>query len=188
MSFRWVTQSPSEVFDGSGFDAAMLRTARRMQERLLDLAQEFTPVAEVPQGLSQTQFSGSRGRSPGTLRANWERGRIEPLPGGRILVTIVNDDPVGPHVEYPTRPHTISPSPDRAPASVPATGRRRKDGTDPQAALRFFSRGRWVFAAEVRHPGTRGSFMTHKAVEAMERFFDEIAAEGLREFFGEMVA
>jgi hypothetical protein len=110
-----------------------------------------------------------RGRMPGTLKASWRTGDLErrrTVTGDEgTAIESYTEDPVAPHVEWPTRPHLIGPRADRAPASVVATGRPRRMGGDPRAAVRFINRfGQVVYAHEVWHPGTQGTHMMRDAL------------------------
>lgn len=145
------------------------RLTKRVGESMTDEVKKRTPVAAPPPGMSGTQFAGSRGRAPGTLRESWYTGDLERGRGvggvERRSIESLTDDPVAPHVEWPTRPHLIRPSLTRAPASVLETGRARRPGGDPAAALRFIgSNGRVVFAREVWHPGTQGQHMMRETL------------------------
>lgn len=115
-----------------------VRTARRVGRRLLELVERYTPVAEPD------PRDDRGGRVPGTLRRSWRLGEPVILPGGRVRIEVFTRDRIAPHVEYPTRPHIIRP-------------RRAR-------ALRFFADGQMVFAMQVQHPGTRGSFMMARAM------------------------
>lgn len=83
----------------------------------------------------------------------------------RFGIDSYTEDPVAPHVEWPTRPHLIRPRADRRAASVLATGKPRRSGGDPQAALAWLGPGGvTIFAREVHHPGTQGSHMMRDAL------------------------
>lgn len=152
------------LFDQEPMRAATRRTVERVRSRLREEVKKRTPVAQPPPGLTATQFAGSRGRAPGTLRESWVEGDVTPTktPLGveGFAADVLTEDPIAPHVEYPTRPHVIRPSPGRAAASVLATGKPRLPGTSPHARLRFVNRfGKVIYAAEVHHPGTQGVHM-----------------------------
>lgn len=116
-----------------------IRAARRVGDRLLELVRRYTPVADPD------PRDDRGGRVPGTLRESWEVLEPEVTVRGNVTVTVRTLDPVAPHVEYPTRPHIIRP--------------RR-----PGGRLRFYADGHLVFAMEVHHPGTKGSFMMTRAL------------------------
>lgn len=147
------------LFDGAAVDVLLLRLADRMADRLLELVERYTPKGE---GVD---------RPAGTLAESWEKGPVILLKDGRVTVTVFTRREEAPHVEYPTRPHVIRPRADRAPASVIRTGQPRGDETDatPSPALAFYVDGRLVFAREVFHPGTQGSFMMRRAIEQVSR-------------------
>lgn len=171
-------------------EAPLVSACDRMADRMIDdLEREVrhrTPVAHPPPGVSRTQFAGARGRMPGTLKASWERTDVDRTvaPGGtpRFEGEAFTRDPIGPLVEHPTRPHLIRPRVDRAPASVTATGRPRRGGADPQAALRYVNaHGRVVYAREVHHPGTEGTHMMRDSIMEVEATWEaRIGAEEMR--------
>src|SRR5688572_14978711 len=88
---------------------------------LEDEVEGRTPVADLPVGVTAQM----RGRKPGTLKDSWYQTPLErsKTPTGlpRRAKEVQTDDPIAPHVEWPTQPHWIRPRPDRAPASVIAT-------------------------------------------------------------------
>lgn len=165
--------------------AAARRTTDRTGSDLKERVRRHTPVSHPPAGMSAGEWIASRkGRVPGTLRESWERTEVRGA-GGHFEVSVLTHDRVAPLVEWETRPHTIRPKPDRAPATVVATGNPRGTVQDGRAHLRFEGEGGVVYAKEVHHPGTRGAHMmaaslTEEAVawqaigrEEMERWGDE---------------
>lgn len=163
------------LFDEAPLDLALLRAAERAQDRLMTLVKRYTPVSNDP-------GSAEKGRAPGTLRDSWQEGEVEILASGRLRVTVFTERPEAPHVEYPTRPHLITPRADRAPASVVSTQQPRGDASEetPTPALRFYVDGRVVYAREVMHPGTQGSFMMHRAIDQMRLELPRILGAELR--------
>lgn len=153
------------IADGleDAFEDAAEAAANRWSVWARDRASELSPVASV-QGLSPTQLAGSRGRPPGTFKESWKPDPAVRV-GKKIRAGFFSDDRVAAWIEYGTRPHVIRPSPGRQAASVVATGRPRRSGTDPQAALRFYVNGRPVYARVVHHPGTRGQFIAHRVAQ-----------------------
>ncbi len=143
----------ADLFDDEPIIAFTRRVAERVQERLLELVTEFTPVAPP---------DPDRDRKPGTLRDSWEKGSIT-FDGRRFEIEVFTMDPVGPHVEYPTRPHIIRPRPERGPGAM----------------LRFRVDGNVVYAKEVHHPGTKGSFMMTRALDQIQNEWLAIAHEEL---------
>lgn len=134
-----------------------------------------TPVSADP-------WRNKKLRRPGTLRASTRVLPVEPVLGATGMSwrrRVINDDPIAPHVNYPTKPHIIRPRADRQAASVISTRGARGLGYGPQpegsdgklgtARLAFRIGGRLIFAAFVRHPGTRGvNFMEKGAAETEE--------------------
>lgn len=148
----------------------MTRMTEEVGELLTEEVTRRTPVADLPPGVTEKM----RGRAPGTLKESWETGPVErrrsPTGTEGRAVESYTMDPIAPHVEWPTRPHAIRPRLDRAPASVVATGRPRRMGGDPQAALRFVNAfGRVVYANEVWHPGTQGTHMMRDALAEIDQ-------------------
>lgn len=143
-------------------------------------AVELSPVASV-EGLSSKQLAGSRGRAPGTFKASWRTGNPRRI-GRSVTASFYSDDVVAGWIEYGTRPHVIRPKPDRAPASVTASGKPRKTGD--AARLRFYVGGRVVYARLVHHPGTKGQFIVHRvaqeSIPVLERFLSEELSVSLR--------
>lgn len=167
------------------------RITKRSVEAIRDGARRRSPVAPIPEGLTPSQFAGGRGRTPGTLKASWYSTDVDESVSAagtpRFGADALTDDPIAPHVEWPTRPHLIRPRLDRAAASVLETGKARRGGGDPQAALRYISRtGRVVFAREVHHPGTQGQHMMRDSLAEVDgtwagRIGDEEVARWARE-------
>ncbi|HEX7088736.1 MAG TPA: hypothetical protein VF192_01290 [Longimicrobiales bacterium] len=153
---------------------AARRTVARTGEAITEGAADRSPVADPPAGVAKTAFEGRRGRKAGTLRDSWLTGEVEFDPTGPrgapvFGIDSYTEDPVAPHVEWPTRPHLIKPSPDRAAASVRTTGKPRRAGTDPQAALMWIGPGGQPrFAREVQHPGTQGVHMMRDSLAEAE--------------------
>jgi hypothetical protein len=171
---------------------AVDRTAKRAGEALHDGVRKRTPVANPPPGLTASQFAGSRGRAPGTLKASWRTGKVEKTRSAtgveRRSVEEYTEDPIAPHVEWPTRPHVIRPRLDRGAASVLATGRPRRLGNDPMARLRFVTAGgRVVYAAEVHHPGTQGVHMMRDSLAALDVEWREIGVEEMERWAREQL-
>lgn len=166
----YVANAPLDaLFDKGPMVKTVTRITGRVGDLLTDTVRRKTPIADLPPGVTPEM----RGRVPGTLKASWYTGDVEKIPsrtGGEArAVESLTDDPVAPHVEYPTRPHLIRPRLDRAPATVLATGKPRKMGGDPQAALRFINAfGRVVYAHEIWHPGTQGTHMMRDALVEIE--------------------
>lgn len=174
------------LFDRGPTVRASRRITGRVGSRITERAAELTPVAEVPAGMTPSQFAGSRGRAPGTMKRSWRTGHVEEA-GEHFGVDSYTEDPEAPHVEWPTRPHIIRPRADRAAASVIATGKPRRAGTDPAARLRYFSGGHERFAAEVHHPGTQGVHMMRDSLtEAEADWADSIGQEELDVWVREM--
>lgn len=166
------------------FDAAPLeRSCRRIAERSLELlhseVKRRTPVGKLPPGVTAKMV----GRVPGTLKESWQTSGVDVgvSPGGtaRFSGEEYTLDPIGPHVEWPTRPHVIRPRLDREPASVVATRRPRRSGHDPMARLRFVSMGgRVVYAREVHHPGTQGTHMMRDALAEVDASWEARVGQG----------
>jgi hypothetical protein len=170
-----IQSTPLEaLFDPKPMERSATRMAKAAGDLLHDEVVRRTPIASLPPGVTALM----RGRKPGTLRASWKTSEVEG--GGKLkplnkaqrdkrAVEEYTEDPIGPLVEYPTRPHIIRPRLDRAPASVIATKGPRRLGTDPRARLRFVNRfGRVVYAAEVHHPGTQGVHMMRDALSELD--------------------
>jgi hypothetical protein len=155
------------LFDRGPTERVAQRITKRVGKRITDEAAHLTPVAVIPAGMSLTQFEGSRGRTPGRMKRGWKTGSVEEQ-GDHFGIDSYTEDPEAPHVEWDTHPHVIRPSPKRLAASVIATGKPRRSGTDPQAALRYWSGGHPTFAREVHHPGTRGVHMMRDALTLAE--------------------
>lgn len=137
----------------------VLELARRITERvaarLLQLVESYTPVA--------SDSFGERDRPPGTLKRSWREGTLV-FKGRTFTIEVYTDDKVAPHVEFPTRPHIIRPKPSRG----------------PNARLRFRSaEGNVIYAREVHHPGTQGSYMMTRALATLEEEWPQIAREEL---------
>lgn len=182
-----------ELFPTEPLERSLARTARDTGRLIERQARRNTPVSTPPQGMARGEWLASRGgRRPGRMRSRWRtseptRTASSSGRGAQWSVTIENTDPQAVHVEYPTRPHVIRPRRDRAPASVLATGRPRKAGTDPDARLRFIYRGRVTYAREVHHPGTQGVFMLRRALEHGESVWvREVGEREVRRWAREM--
>ena len=122
------------------------------------------------------------GRDPGHLRRSIHRTRfvrrVTPF-AIEWRAGVETDDPVGPHVEYDTRPHEIRPRVDRAPASVLETGKPRGTVQDGRAALAWHNAmGALSFARVVQHPGTKGQHMFARGAVKTERSMASWAAKG----------
>jgi hypothetical protein len=152
-----------QLFDPAPARRASHRLADDATGLLKDRVTDRTPVAGVPSSLSVTAFAGRRGRMPGTLKKSWEQHAVVEGTNAsgtpRFSGEVDTQDPIAELVEYPTRPHVIRPRKDRAPASVKETGKARGTVKDGRAALMWFGPGGMVFAREVQHPGTQGSYM-----------------------------
>lgn len=161
--------SLADLFDQAPLVRSIDRLTRDVGEDLTDTVRRRTPIANLPPGVTGEM----RGRMPGTLKASWyttdvERRRTIAGVEGRAIESRT-DDEIAPHVEWPTMPHIIRPSPLRAPASVVATRRPRRIPPDPQAALRYVNRfGRVVYAHEVHHPGTQGTHMMRDSLAEID--------------------
>jgi hypothetical protein len=160
----------ADVFEVETVNAWAHRTAERCERRLLELVKRYTPVGEPE--------PGQPARGVRHLRDTWE-GETEVFAADHFRVTILTRSPIAPYVEYPTRPHIIRPRADRAPASVTATRRARGTVEQGNAALRFYAGGRIVYAREVHHPGTQGSFMLTRALHELRAEWRVIAREEL---------
>lgn len=151
----------ADLFEQGPMLAACRRTTERVGEKITEGARTRSPVHVPPPGQPDT-YRGDR--PPGTLKGSWKTGEVgvtATVAGTpRFGVDSWTEDPVAPHVEWNTRPHIIRPRADRRAASVVASGKPRRAGSDPQAALRFIDGfGHVRFAAEVHHPGTQGQHM-----------------------------
>lgn len=161
------------LFDPRPLERSLDRLTADVGELIEEEVRQRTPVATPPPGVSRSRFSGMRGRTPGTLRESWEVGDVERRrtrtgETGRAI-EVFTEDPIAPHVEWPTRPHVIRPSAARRAASVVETRRPRRAGSDPRAALRWIDQnGRVRFAPEVHHPGTQGSHMMRDALAEVD--------------------
>jgi hypothetical protein len=151
--------------------ATVERTARRIVKRtgdfMLERVESHTPIAKVPPGVDIGEWLMARGgRAPRHLRDSWRVTDVmvtgqwltgEDVSGLRI--ELWTDDPVAPHVEYPTRPHLIVPH-------------------DPDGWLRWWDEhGGIHFAKVVHHPGTQGSFMMAKTIAETDVEWDVIGRE-----------
>jgi hypothetical protein len=107
-------------------------------------------------------------------------------PAGTIYTgSVFTEHPSAPFLEWDTRAHDIRPREDRAAASVVATGRPRRMGDDPQAALAWRTSGGpggLVFAHEVHHPGTRGAHMFSRGAAVTQAELDRICAPAMQRF------
>jgi hypothetical protein len=148
------------------------RIVRRCGDRLLELAEAYTPIAVVD---PEEQFA--RRRLPGTLKRAWRSGEVQLFGTGHLEVIVENNDPIARYVEYPTKPHTIRPKADRQAASVIETRKPRGTVQDGRAHLRFKVGGRVVYAREVHHPGTHGAHMLSRALAALAVEWREIAED-----------
>jgi hypothetical protein len=132
------------------------RAARRITERTgEELTQEVTrrsPVARPPGGAVATgevgEWEASRKRTPGTLKESWRTSDVDRVRGDRWRVESYTEDPIAPHVEWDTSPHTI----------VPVRA----------AALRFWDDVGKRFAQLVQHPGTTGQHMMRDSLAELE--------------------
>lgn len=145
------------------------RAARRITDaggdRLKLNTRRNTPIDTSP-------FRDKPGRPRGALRASIHRSRIERYVSSRgsgFRVRVLTEDPAGPHVEWPTRPHWITP--------------RR-----PGGALRWRDQesGDVRFAKRVWHPGTNGVHMFALGAAKTEAQLGEIAAPALALFRREL--
>lgn len=167
------TKELPALFDQAPAVRFIDRLTKRVGDDITQEVTQRTPISQPPPGISEAEWAAHRGRAPGTLKASWYTGDLEHRKTatgveGRAIESMTND-PVAPHVEYPTRPHLIRPSLTRAPATVLASGNPRKSGADPAARLRFINRfGRVVYAQEVWHPGTQGTHMMRDALTEVD--------------------
>lgn len=177
-----------DFFSPEPMHLAGLRTADRVGNDLKDRVKRHTPVAHPPPGVDVAEWEASRkGRLPGTLRESWERERVREV-GGHVTVAVKTDDPTAPLVEWETRPHTIRPKADRAPASVIATGNPRGTVQDGRAHLRFPGQGGGPqYAREVHHPGTRGAHMMATSLAEESVAWQAIGAEEMRRWADEQL-
>lgn len=172
MGYR-ATNRLDEMFDSAPLHRSARRITARCIEALDDGAARRTPVAKPPPGVGGAAFAAQRGRPPGTAKSSWRHTDVDvgrsPTGVTRFSGEAYSEDPLMPLIEWPTRPHIIRPRPDRAPASVRATRRPRRAGTDPAARLRYVSRGgRVVYAREVHHPGTDGQHMMRDSLAELD--------------------
>lgn len=149
--------SPFPLEDMIDVDAAG-RATRRIADaggdELQKRTKRLTPVGSAVD-------PNRRGRVPGTARDSIRSGPVLKIRRAGVegyAKEVFTEDPVFPFIEWNTKPHIIRPRADRAPATVIATGRPRRLGDDPEAAVTWLEiGGRRVFAREVHHPGTRGA-------------------------------
>mgnify|MGYP007019856193 CR=1 FL=1 len=165
----FVAPAPLEdLIDEDAPRRAVYRIADAGGDELRERTRRHTPIGDPTD-------PNRKGRVPGTARNSIERTAVLPaVRYGRrgFQVEVFTRDPVFPYIEWDTRPHVIVPRRDRAPATVLATGRPRRLGTDPQAALTWFTRdGGQVFARRVFHPGTRGRHPFARAALEMQSGF-----------------
>jgi len=131
-----------------------------------------TPVARLPKAYKGdfSEWIADRKRKPRTLRDSWERSEVIPKQDGHE-VEIFTMDPVAPHVEWDTRPHSIT-----AGMRVdPRTGELR------QGSLRFPMGPNFMFRKEVWHPGTQGKHMMRDTAAEIETLWLEVAERELEE-------
>lgn len=134
------------------------RVTEEVGEDLKRRVRRHTPVSKpgAPEIVASYGSSGAwirarGGRRPGTLKDSWRVTDVDVLVRGggaaglRFTIAVETDDPVAPHVEYPTRPHLI---------------RARKPG----GRLTIPTRGGMILRREVRHPGTQGAYMMARAL------------------------
>jgi hypothetical protein len=170
-----IQQTPlNALFDPKPMERSATRMAKAVGDLLHDEVVRRTPIATLPPGVTALM----RGRVPGTLRESWKTseveggGKLKPLNKAQVdkrAVEEYTEDPIGPLVEWPTKPHVIRPRIDRAPASVVATGKPRGTVQDGRAHLRYVNRfGRVVYAKEVHHPGTQGVHMMRDALAEVD--------------------
>lgn len=158
-----------QLYDSAPMVRTLDRLTHRVGDRLTATVKRRTPVARLPPGVTPQM----RGRMPGTLKESWQTSGVERARSASgteaRAIESYTEDPVAPDVEYPTRPHWIRPRPDRAAASVVATGKPRRMGDDPGARLRFVNAfGHVVYAAEVWHPGTQGTHMMRDSLAEID--------------------
>lgn len=144
-------------------------------ERLADATRIRTPI--------DTSFSPlPRSRPRGTARESIVRGPVRrhtSSVGRGYEVRVYTEDPVFPFIEWNTRPHPISPTPEHR-ARAAAEGR--------QAMLRFYAGGGIKFAARVMHPGTTGQHPFARAAAYVEVESSSMFAEELAVFKHDLVS
>ena len=135
--------------------------------RLMEATKLRTPI-----DTSYTPIPSSRPR--GTARESVQRGPVKSriVYGSRAYeVRVFTEDPVFPYIEWTTRPHLITPTPEHQ-ARAAAEGRR--------AMLMFYAHGRIMWRPFVFHPGTQGQHPFARAAafiqaEAAHMFGEELA-------------
>lgn len=142
-------------------------------ERLMEATKARTPI--------DTSFSPlPRSRPRGTARESIVRGPVRShtsVIGRGYRVSVYTEDPVFPYIEWNTRPHTISPTPEHV-VQAAAEGRR--------AMLRYWSGG-LQFADRVLHPGTTGQHPFARAAAWLEAESSFMFAEELEQFARDLV-
>jgi hypothetical protein len=187
MSYRQ-EGSFDEMFRDEPMLAAGRRTAERVGSDLRARVAHHTPIAHPPPGVDIAEWQASRGgRAPGTLARSWEEEPVVAR-GGHFEKSVLTHDRIAALVEWETRPHTIRPRPDRAPATIVETGRPRGTVEDGRAALRFEGHGGVTYAREVHHPGTRGAHMMATALTEVAAFgFPAIGREEMERWAREQL-
>jgi len=139
-------------------------------EKLAEATRRRTPIDVSPSG------GLPRERPRGTLRDSITRGPVRQHTstlGRGWQLQVYTEDPVGPYVEWNTRPHEIRPTAEHV-ARAAAEGR--------QAMLRFFHEGQIRYAAVVHHPGTQGQHMFARAAAFLEVEVPHMFSEELERF------
>lgn len=152
----------STMVDLDAVDRACKRITDDAGDRLQANVRRNTPVDASP-------FRDKPDRPRGALRESIERGRVEAtVPDYRVRV--FTEDPVAPHVEWDTRPHTI---------------RARRPGG--RLHWRDRQTGDHRFAASVEHPGTTGQHMFAAGAARTEAEIEAVAEPAVRQFERELI-
>lgn len=159
MGFTWEGgKSLADLYDPEPLDEALIRSANRIEDFLLERVKFHTPVGQPAPGQAMEEFTAERGgRVPGTLKESWEKGEQVLLALDSIIITVQTFDPIAPYVENPTRPHAIR--------------------GNPILRFRDSATGALRFAREVHHPGTEGSYMMAKALQETAVELEHIVRE-----------
>lgn len=143
-------------------------------ERLADATRIRTPI--------DTSYSPlPRSRPRGTARESIVRGPVRrhtSMLGRGYEVRVYTEDPVFPDIEWNTKPHLISPTPEHK-ARAAAEGRK--------AMLRYY-KGGIRYAASVMHPGTTGQHPFSRAAAFIEAEAGHMFDEELAVFARDLVS